>query len=161
VTEAGSRCINTPTETNWEGEEVVKQKWYDKTLFQLFDGKLKVTSGMAIGAVVGIIVVALLVTAIMSYIAYVKRDKIATEMRRVSSYARRTSQKIRGTLSGKPAETNNDPNHPDNKENPVNNAQRDILQQQKAAGDVEMAADKDKDMGEEEHKFDDKAPAAA
>jgi hypothetical protein len=54
-----------------------------------------------------------------------------------------------------------DPNAPENKEHPVNNAQRDILQMQKDAGDVEMKADKDKDMGEEEHKFDGDAPAAA
>jgi len=115
---------------------------------------------MAIGAVIGIIVVALLVTAIMSYIAYLKREKIASEMRRVSEYARKTSTKIRNTLSGRPAEAPSDPNHPDNKEHPMNKAQKDILQMQKEAGDVEMA-DKDKEMGEEEHKFDGDAPAAA
>ena len=85
---------------------------------------------MAIGAVVGIIVVALLVTAIMSYIAYLKREKIAEEMRRVSTKKKKTSLKIRNTLSGKPAEpVNNDPNHPDNKEHPMNAVQRDMLSQ--------------------------------
>ena len=102
---------------------------------------------MAIGAVIAIIVVALIVSSVLSYIAYIKREKIAEEMRRVST-------KIRASLKGKQPDAPADPNHPDNKDKPVNNAQRDILQQQRAAGDVEMA-DKDKDMGEEEHKFDD------
>ena len=63
-------CTKTATEQNWDNEIVVKQRWYDKTLFELFDGKLRVTSGMAVGVVVAIIVVALCVSAIMSYIAY-------------------------------------------------------------------------------------------
>ena len=95
----------------------MKEKWYDKTLFQLFNGKLVVTSGMAVGAVIGIIVVALLVSAVLSFIAYNNRKKIATEMRRVSEYARKTSVKIRGTLSGRPAEPAADPNE---KVEPVN-----------------------------------------
>ena len=69
-------CTKTATEQNWDNEIVVKQRWYDKTLFELFDGKLRVTSGMAVGVVVAIIVVALCVSAIMSYIAYKKREEI-------------------------------------------------------------------------------------
>lgn len=107
---------------------------------------------MAIGAVIAIIVVALIVSSVLSYIAYIKREKIAEEMRRVST-------KIRASLKGKQPDAPADPNHPDNKDKPVNNAQRDILQQQRDAGDVELA-DKDKDLGEEEHKFDGEAPAA-
>lgn len=121
VIEAGNRCIDTPTETNWNKEIVVKRKWYDKTLFELFDGKLRVTSGMAIGAVIAIIVVALIVSSVLSYIAYIKREKIAEEMRRVST-------KIRASISGRQPDAPADPNHPDNKDKPVNNAQRDILQ---------------------------------
>lgn len=154
VTEQGERCIPTPTETNWDKEIVVKRKWYDKTLFELFDGKLRVTSGMAIGVVIAIIVVALIVSACMSYIAYKNKEKIGEEMRRLST-------KVRASFKGKQPDAPTDPNHPDNKDRPVNAAQRDILQAQRAAGDVELAADKDKDMGEEEHKFDGDAPAAA
>lgn len=109
VIEAGNRCIITPTETNWDKEIVVKRAWYDKTLFTLAGGKLRVTSGMAVGAVIAIIVVALLVSAVMSYVAYKKREVIATEMRKVST-------KIRASLKGKQPDAPADPNHPDNKD---------------------------------------------
>jgi len=53
---------------------------------------------------VAIIVLALLISAITSYVAYQKRDAIAVEMRRASEYARKTSLKIRASISGRPAE---------------------------------------------------------
>lgn len=55
---------------------------------------------MAVGAVVAIIVVALLVSAIMSYIAYRKREQIGEQMRRVSEYARKTSERVRASIKG-------------------------------------------------------------
>jgi len=51
---------------------------------------------------IAIIVVALLISAITSYVAYQKRDKIAEEMRRASEYARKASLKIRASISGRP-----------------------------------------------------------
>lgn len=61
----------------------------------MIDGKLVVTSGMAIGAAIGIIVAALIVSAVLSFTAYKKRETIATEMKRLSV-------KIRSSLSGRP-----------------------------------------------------------
>lgn len=72
---------------------------------------------MAVGVVIAIIVAVLLVSAILSFIAYKKREAIGTEMRRVSAYARRTSEKIRGTFSGRQEEPAVDPNE---KVKPVN-----------------------------------------
>merc|ERR1712166_715596 len=74
---AQEACIKTPTEVNWDKEIVIKQGWYDKTLFSLFGGKLRVTVGMSVGIVVAIVVIALLVSAVLSYLAYRKREVIA------------------------------------------------------------------------------------
>jgi hypothetical protein len=49
----------------------VKVNWYDKALFTLGkDGVIKITVGMSIGVVIVIIAIALIVSAICSFIAY-------------------------------------------------------------------------------------------
>lgn len=160
--EAG--CAEAATEENWDNEIVVRQGWYDKTLFELFDGKLRVTSGMAVGVVVAIIVVALCVSGIMSYIAYRKREDIAKNMRRVSEYARRTSERVRRSISGRPQE---EPADDGKRAAPVNKFQKDMFAEQEKKGeekkDVEMAAKApdDKDKGEEEHQFGEGQPDPA
>ena len=64
-------CIDTPFEVNWENEKIVKVNWYDKALFTLGkDGVIKITVGMSIGVVIVIIAIALIVSAICSFIAY-------------------------------------------------------------------------------------------
>ena len=64
-------CIDTPFEFNWDGEKVVKVKYYDKSLFYLGkDGLYKTETGTSKGKVVLIVVVAaFIVTAIFSYFA--------------------------------------------------------------------------------------------
>lgn len=95
-------CAATPIEINWDKEEVIREGWYNKTLFVI--GGVKITAGMSVYTMVAIIVLALLISAITSYVAYQKRDAIAVEMRRASEYARKTSLKIRASISGRPAE---------------------------------------------------------
>ena len=73
VQEQGEKCIKTPVELNWDKEIVVKSRWYDQTLFELFDGKLRVTTGIALGAVISIVIISLIISAVLSYFAYVKR----------------------------------------------------------------------------------------
>lgn len=93
-------CAQTQIELNWDKEEVIREAWYNKTLFEI--GGVKITAGMSVYTMIAIIVVALLISAITSYVAYQKRDKIAEEMRRASEYARKASLKIRASISGRP-----------------------------------------------------------
>jgi len=73
---------------------------------------------MSVYTVIALIVVALLISAITSYVAYQKREKIAEGMRRASEYARKASLRVRASLSGRPQnEPQADPNE---KIKPVN-----------------------------------------
>lgn len=72
-------------------------------------------------------------------------------MRRVSEYARRTSERVRRSISGRPQEPADDGKRAE----PVNKFQKDVFaEQDKQAAenkDVEMAQAPDK--GEEDHQF--------
>lgn len=67
----------------------------------------------------------------MSFIAYRKRKAIASGARRASDYVRRASQKLRASISGRPAEGQND------KANPVNSVNKDMMEMQAAAAPAE------------------------
>jgi len=79
----------------------------------------------------------------MSFIAYKKRKEIAEGARRASDYVRRASQKMRASISGRGS------NAGDDKEKPVNNVQKDMLEMQNQADPQAPTADK----GEEIHQF--------
>jgi len=51
-----------------------------------------------------LIVIGGVVFLIMSFIAYRKRKAIASGARRASDYVRRASQKLRASISGRPAD---------------------------------------------------------
>ena len=72
---------------------------------------------MAVGAVIAIVAGALVVSGIMSYIAYRKRETIATNMRRVSEY-------VRKSISGRPQE---EPVDDGKRKEPVNQFQKDLF----------------------------------
>ena len=94
-----SECVDTKEnfiEINWDDEVVVKTSWYDKTLFNL--GEVRFTTGSSVIAVGIILVLVLIISAVMSYLAYVKRETLKVQLRRGSDYVRRTSQKHRASI---------------------------------------------------------------
>lgn len=72
----------------------------------------------------------------MSFIAYRKRKEIASGARRASDYVRRASQKLRASISGRPAEGQSD------KANPVNSVNKDMMEMQAQAASENPAEKK-------------------
>jgi hypothetical protein len=79
-------CVNT------------QEPWHSKVLFTI-DGTEITTGTLTVTGIV-LIVVGVLVFAIMSFIAWRKREAIKKGARRASDYVRRASQKLRASISG-------------------------------------------------------------
>lgn len=93
--------VTSGTKVSWNCEVVPEGKWLDTKLFTI--GQLEIKASTAIigtGTLLGVIAIAV---AICSYIAYKKRQAIASEFRRASTF-------IRKSLSGRQEEAAEDPN---------------------------------------------------
>jgi|TARA_B110001450_G_scaffold227496_1_gene226906 hypothetical protein len=108
-----------------------------------------------------LIVIGVIVFGVMSYIAYRKREAIKVQGARLSAYARRKSQQLRASFSGRGADAK--PDGTNDKANPVNSINKDMMEMQdKAATDApaDPAIKKDDAPAavpvgaEEEHNFD-------
>ena len=89
----------------------------------------------------------------MSYIAYRKREAIKVQGARLSAYARRKSQQLRASFSGRGADAK--PDGTNDKANPVNSINKDMMEMQdKAAADSAKDAAAVPVGAEEEHNFD-------
>ena len=84
---------------DWNGNVIPDEPWYDKTLFTIDD--FEVSTGLFAGASAAtIVIIASIIFAICSYLAYRKRKLLAGQIRRVSGYVSRVSMKIRQSISG-------------------------------------------------------------
>lgn len=85
---------------NWDGEVVAEEPWYDKELFKLNGSKITpINAAIFTGGT--ILIMAGIITACCSFIAYRKRKELAREIRRVSIYTGRISDRIRRSISGR------------------------------------------------------------
>ena len=94
-----SVCIETKgnyIEINWDDQVIVKKYWYDRTLFNI--GEMRFTTGASVIAVGILLVIVLIISACVSYLAYVKREEIREQFTRGSDYVRRTSHRIRASI---------------------------------------------------------------
>ena len=86
---------------NWDGEVVDTKKgtWRSQEAFRIGD---KVITNEAVTAVsTTTVVLIILGIAIFLYISYRKREQIKVQARRASTFIRRTTKKLRATISGK------------------------------------------------------------
>jgi type II secretory pathway pseudopilin PulG len=86
-------------------------------------GDADITTGTLTATGIVLIVIGVLVFAVMSFIAWRKREAIKKGARRASDYVRRASQKLRASISGnRPSEGGEE------KAQPVNNVNKDMLE---------------------------------